>query len=107
MPSTSTRPLDRVSLPHRLIPPSGNPIPFAEKLRTALFGGLAIGVTGYISNLFLDGPALLVMLASMGASTVILFCVPESPMARFWPVVGGHLLSGLIGIGCGYLPLET
>jgi CBS domain-containing membrane protein len=40
------------------------------------------------------------MLASMGASAVILFAVPHSPMARGWPVAGGHLVSALIGVGC-------
>jgi CBS domain-containing membrane protein len=90
----------------RLIPPTSQPIAWTERLRTAGFGGLAIGLTGIISSQFSSGPALMVMLASMGASTVILYCVPTSPMARAWPVAGGHLLSGLIGIGCNHLPLD-
>jgi CBS-domain-containing membrane protein len=53
----------------RLIPPTSQPIAWTERLRTAGFGGLAIGLTGIISSQFSSGPALMVMLASMGAST--------------------------------------
>jgi CBS domain-containing membrane protein len=38
----------------------------------------------------------------MGATAVILFAVPNSPMARPWAVVGGHLLSGSIGMLCAH-----
>jgi CBS domain-containing membrane protein len=36
----------------------------------------------------------------MGASAVILFIIPTSPLAQPWPFVGGQLLSALIGITC-------
>jgi CBS domain-containing membrane protein len=39
-----------------------------------------------------------VLLASMGASAVILFATPGSPLAQPWPFVGGQLLSALIGV---------
>ena len=41
-----------------------------------------------------------VMIASMGASAVILFVIPGSPLAQPWPLVGGHLVSALIGLFC-------
>lgn len=40
------------------------------------------------------------MLASMGASAVLLFAAPHSPLTQPWPFVGGHLLSALIGVSC-------
>jgi len=40
-----------------------------------------------------------VLVASMGASAVLMFCVPQSPLAQPWPFVGGHFFSVLIGIG--------
>ena len=89
----------------RILAAANHPIALSEKFRSALLGGLAIGLIGTLSSQFMAGPALGIMLASMGASTVILFCVPSSPMARAWPVIGGHLLSGLVGIGCSHLPL--
>jgi len=77
-----------------------------EAVRIALTAGIAIGLTGFFSSRFLDGNGLQILLASMGASTVILFCVPSSPMARTWPLLGGHLISGAIGLGCSALPLD-
>lgn len=32
-----------------------------------------------------------ILIASMGASAVILFFIPNSPLAQPWPFVGGHL----------------
>lgn len=48
----------------------------------------------------------LLILASMGASTFLLFAVPHSPMAQPWPLVGGHLIAALIGVLCAKLVLS-
>ena len=39
----------------------------------------------------------------MGASAVLLFCVPSSPLAQPWAVVGGNTISALIGYACAHL----
>lgn len=39
-----------------------------------------------------------VVLASMGASTFLLFVVPNSPMAQPWPMLGGHLIAAVCGV---------
>jgi CBS domain-containing membrane protein len=36
----------------------------------------------------------------MGASAIILFFIPGSPLAQPWPFVGGQLLSALVGVAC-------
>jgi CBS domain-containing membrane protein len=36
----------------------------------------------------------------MGASAVLVFAVPASPLAQPWAVVGGNTLAALVGIGC-------
>lgn len=41
--------------------------------------------------------------APMGASAVLLFAVPASPLAQPWPVLGGNLVSALVGISCARL----
>lgn len=41
--------------------------------------------------------------AYMGAATVLIFAAPESPLARAWPLVGGHLSSALVGVTCAWL----
>lgn len=40
------------------------------------------------------------MVAPMGASAVLVFAVPASPMAQPWSVIGGNTLSALIGVAC-------
>ncbi len=67
-------------------------------------GGL-VGVAGVlvISNaqLGLHGAASLV--ASMGASAVLLFAVPHGALSQPWPVFGGHLVSAIVGVACAKL----
>lgn len=38
------------------------------------------------------------LMASLGASALLVFTLPQSPMAQPWAVIAGNLLSGLIGI---------
>ncbi|MFC0452311.1 HPP family protein [Rhodococcus jostii] len=40
----------------------------------------------------------LLLVAPFGASCVLLFALPQSPLARPKNVIGGHLLSSLIGV---------
>ncbi|CAG7856510.1 hypothetical protein MCAMS1_01022 [biofilm metagenome] len=41
-----------------------------------------------------------VLAASMGASAVILFINPNSQYSSPWSLIGGHLVSSLVGISC-------
>lgn len=68
----------------------------------ACVGGIAgISLTSLISWIFLpDSLALLFLVAPMGASAVLVFAVPASPLAQPWPVIGGNTLSALIGVAC-------
>jgi len=67
-------------------------------------GGLT-GILGVMlvsqSYLGLGGSTGLV--ASMGASAVLLFAVPHGPLSQPWPVFGGHLVSATIGVSCAML----
>lgn len=40
------------------------------------------------------------LFASIGASAVLVFAVPASPLAQPWPVIGGNIISALVGIAC-------
>lgn len=40
------------------------------------------------------------LIAPMGASAVLVFAVPASPLAQPWAVLGGNTLSALVGIAC-------
>ncbi|MBY5360867.1 HPP family protein [Rhizobium leguminosarum] len=70
----------------------------------ACFGALlGIGLTGVISGyLFGQGPHLPLIVAPMGASAVLLFAVPASPLAQPWSIIGGNTISALMGIIAAY-----
>lgn len=72
-----------------------------ERWRAFLGAGLGILVTALLSR-WLAGPAQAAtwLVAPMGASAVLVFAVPASPMAQPWSVVGGNTLSALAGITC-------
>ena len=40
------------------------------------------------------------IVASMGASAVLLFGIPHGPLSQPWPVIAGHGFSALIGVTC-------
>jgi CBS-domain-containing membrane protein len=64
--------------------------------------GSLMGILGviFISRHFLEADALPWVVASMGASAVLLFAAPHGPMSQPWPLVGGHLVSAVIGMAC-------
>lgn len=78
------------------------PLSARERWISALAGGLGILLIQGILTVLPAGENLSYLLAPLGASTVILFALPHSPLAQPWSLVGGLLLSALIGYGCGY-----
>jgi CBS domain-containing membrane protein len=74
-----------------------------ERLIACVGALLAIGFTGVISGyLFGQGPHLPLIVAPMGASAVLLFAVPASPLAQPWSIIGGNTISALMGIIAAY-----
>lgn len=81
------------------------PLSTGEKLRSSIAAFAAILAVGYLSSQFVQGVGLVVLVASMGASAVLLFATPHSPLAQPWPLVGGHLISAFVGVACvSYIP---
>ncbi len=66
----------------------------------ASFGGLVgIALTSLISAAVLRTWAPIPLLvAPMGASAVLVFAVPASPLAQPWSVIGGNMVSALMGV---------
>lgn len=77
------------------------PAPLTVSWRERLLGclGACLGLLGTaaISRMAL-GDAAPWFLAPMGASAVLLFAVPASPLAQPWSIVGGNLVAALIGV---------
>tara|TARA_R110000868_G_scaffold174705_3_gene411558 strand:+ start:1721 stop:2701 length:981 start_codon:yes stop_codon:yes gene_type:complete len=77
----------------------------AEKIISALGGFLGIACVFWLTHLviaagLLDQSGGVLVIASMGASAVLLFAVPHGALSQPWAVAGGHLISGVIGITC-------
>ncbi|PMS16622.1 hypothetical protein C0Z18_22535 [Trinickia dabaoshanensis] len=72
-----------------------------ERLRACLGALLGIAATG-ASMHWLLGPQAQVpfLIAPMGASAVLLFAVPASPLAQPWSFVGGNLVAATVGVLC-------
>ena len=77
---------------------------FSEKLISSVGAFLAIAaLTLEIGQISTEFSVVIPVLASMGASTFLLFAVPHSPMAQPWPMLGGHIISALVGVACASL----
>lgn len=71
-----------------------------EVLRSVLAVFAAIAAVSSVSGVFLSGTGVPLIVASMGASAVLVFGVSHSPLAQPWPVFGSHLVSSAIGVAC-------
>ncbi|MFZ0257886.1 MAG: HPP family protein [Gammaproteobacteria bacterium] len=73
----------------------------------ALTLGVAVFIAMFsvilVSTELVSGAGAPILVASMGASAVLLFAVPHSPLAQPWPFAGGHIISASIGITCASL----
>ncbi len=45
-----------------------------------------------------NGPHLPLIVAPIGASAVLLFAVPTSPLAQPWSIIGGNTISAFVGL---------
>jgi CBS domain-containing membrane protein len=71
----------------------------------ALTGVIALGlISGWMTG---TADHLPLLAAPLGASAVLLFAVPASPMAQPWAIIGGNTLSTLTGIGIAHLVPDT
>lgn len=78
----------------------GGSVSFSERLVAVLGGFLGSGIMLMTSSLLLDLQGAAWVVASMGASTVLLFAVPHGALSQPWNLIGGHLLSAVVGVSC-------
>lgn len=85
----------------RRFQPARDTVSWHERLRAALGALIGIAATGMLSaGLFGMPLASAWLIAPMGASAVLLFGVPASPLAQPWSIIGGNLVSALVGVSC-------
>jgi len=71
-----------------------------EYLVSACGAFISLLIVVLVSQLVLDTRSALILSASMGASAVLLFVAPHNDMSQPWPLIGGHIVSALIGVTC-------
>ena len=82
-----------------------HPIPPADIARSGLGALLGIPITGLIAHFLASGQASLVPLlaAPMGASAVLAFAVPASPLAQPRAIIFGNIVSAIVGVTCALI----
>lgn len=79
------------------------PVPLTVGIRERIYGtvGALLGllICEWVAYRMLTGFTPW-FIAPMGASAVLLFAAPTTPMAQPWPMFAGNLVSGLIGVAC-------
>ena len=84
-------------MPLRLFKPLLAGATLSERLIACVGAGLGLALT-YIAGTLAPHGTLPAIVAPLGASAVLVFAVPASPLAQPWPVIGGNTISALIGV---------
>lgn len=81
--------------------PAPTAISHHERIRAAVGAFSGIALTSAVSYWIVqDVYAIPYLIAPMGASAVLLFAVPASPLAQPWSLLGGNLVAAIIGVTC-------
>lgn len=79
-----------------------------ERIISAVGSCIGIFLVVTVSKWFVGVEALIYIIPSMGASAVLLFAAPHSPLAQPWNVFGGHLISAAVGVMCAqFIPVVS
>lgn len=72
--------------------------PMGAALASLVGGFLGIGMIGLVDQTFLSDTDLALVIGAFGATAVLVFGAPGSPLAQPWNVLVGHVLSAFIGV---------
>lgn len=103
MTKTTTGQAVRLQQPWRLFRPILAGATLRERLLGCLGAIIGIGLTGLICALaFGYSVHLPFLVAPIGASAVLVFAVPNSPLAQPWPTIGGNVISAYVGLAVAH-----
>lgn len=68
---------------------------------------IGISLCGLLSSRYFEPRDLTLLIGSFGASAVLVYGAIKSPLAQPRNLLGGHVLSGLVGVACYQLFGET
>lgn len=59
---------------------------------------IGIGICGYLSSVYFEPRDLILIIGSFGASAVLVYGAIKSPLAQPRNLIGGHIISGIVGV---------
>jgi len=78
----------------------------SEQWRTLTASFVSMVAITMLSAWIVPQAHLLLLVASIGASIILVFVLPNSPVSQPYPLLLGNFISALIGVACAYLPLD-
>jgi CBS-domain-containing membrane protein len=75
-------------------------VPLYEVLWSWLGAAIGIGLCAHLSSYYFEPRDLSLLIASFGASAVLIYAAIKSPLAQPRNLVGGHIIGGLVGVIC-------
>lgn len=94
---------DGAPAPWRALWPAPLALDRRERLRLVAGAFLGLLLTGLAARALAAwglGDGLPWLVAPLGASAVLVYALPASPLAQPWAVVGGNTVSALVGVAC-------
>jgi CBS domain-containing membrane protein len=79
---------------------AGGRVSRAEIARAAFGSAVGILAAALIAQWLAPGLPGLQLIAPLGATAVLVFAVPSSPLAQPWPAIMGNTVSALVGVAC-------
>ncbi|WP_422354222.1 HPP family protein [Roseivirga pacifica] len=73
-------------------------VDYREKFWTFIGAYLGIGLIALIQSLYLSDSDNLFLIGSFGASSVLIYGVIQSPLAQPRNLIGGHIVSAIVGV---------
>lgn len=73
-------------------------IDYKEKFWSFLGSFVGIGILAYIQSIHFKGNDAVYLIGSFGASSVLVYGIIQSPFSQPRNLVGGHLISALVGV---------
>lgn len=74
-----------------------------ERWRVVSTAALGLALVATLARLWPPASGLPWLMAPLGASAVLVFALPASPLAQPWAVVGGNTTAALVGLACVHL----
>jgi CBS-domain-containing membrane protein len=72
----------------------------SEILWSWIGSATGIGICGYLSSAYFEARDATLIIGSFGASAVLVYAAIKSPLAQPRNLMGGHIISGLVGVAC-------